>query len=292
MRAVSLSDDRVISLLNSSFVSVFTSNEDFRDNGAAPKEERELLQQIHRDGHAKGLSVGTVHAFVISPAGRVTDSLHTVDVSKPAKLIAMLQNAVSSLNIRPGQPVIAAQSSGIECLPGAALTLHVTSRYLERKGNELVLVENAGGNWSALPGEDLIPFSKDEVRDFLPPAKRTGVEWSLPRPISDKLLIRFYPPTENNDPAKSKVTESQMTCKVLSTKNGVSRVGVSGQFKMKHPFYHRDDDWSVSAALSGYYDLDVKNAKVTRFRLTTESAEYSNGSQSRLPFGVAVRSIP
>ncbi len=292
MRAVSLSDDRVISLLNSSFVPVFTSNEDFRDNGGAPKEERELLQQIHRDGHAKGLSVGSVHAYVISPAGRVTDSLHTVEVAKPAKLIAMLQNAESSLTIRPGQPVVPVRSGGIQCPPGAALTLHVTSRYLERKGNELVLVENAGGNWSALPGEDFIPFSKAEVRGFLSPAPRIGTEWSLPRSTSDKLLVRFYPPTENNDPAKSKITESETTCRVLSSRNGVSRVGILGKFKMKHPFYHRDDDWFVSAAFSGYYDLDVKRAQVTRFRLATESAEYCNGSQSRLPFGVAVRSIP
>ena len=289
---MSLSDDRVISLLNSSFVPVFTSNEDFRDNGAAPKEERQLLQSIHRDGHAKGLSVGSVHAYVVSPEGKLIDSLHTVEVSKPAALLAMLQKAAAALHVRAGQPVVPVQKRGIQTPSNAALALHVTSRYLERKGNELVLVENAGGNWSALPGEDLIALSQDEVRGFIPPNQRVGTEWSLPRSLSDKLLVRFYPPTENNDPAKNIITESEVTCRVLSSKNGESRVGITGRFRMKHPFYHRDDDWFVSAGLTGYYDVDPKHGKISRFRMTTESAEYCNGSQSRLPFGVAVRSIP
>ena len=43
MRAVSLSNKEVITLLNSAFVPVFVSNEDYRDSGAAPPDERAIL---------------------------------------------------------------------------------------------------------------------------------------------------------------------------------------------------------------------------------------------------------
>ena len=48
MRASSLSDAKVISLLNHYFVPVYVSNEDLRGNGCAPPEIRKEVQRIYR----------------------------------------------------------------------------------------------------------------------------------------------------------------------------------------------------------------------------------------------------
>ena len=283
MRAVSLSDDRVISILNSSFVPVFTSNEDYRDGGAAPADERALLNAIRQDGLKKGLSVGTVHAFVISPAGSVIDSRHTVDAAKPDSLLAMLRSVSERLAVKPGPRLVGARNA--PPAPAEGLTLSVTARYLERRDGKLGLVENAGGNWSALPGQDRVTITADEVRQMIrgTPAME-GPGW-------ERLLLRFYPPTENNDCAKNKITAHNISVRRLNNEGVVWRHTFSGTLRMKHPFYHKDDDWRVEASFAGYFDVDTNKAVVRKFRMVTESAEYVNGSGQRLPFGVAVREV-
>ena len=60
MRGGSLSHAKVVELLNAYFVPVYTSNEDYRDGGAAPPDERAELRRIQQEGYRKKLSVGTV----------------------------------------------------------------------------------------------------------------------------------------------------------------------------------------------------------------------------------------
>ena len=50
MRAVSLSNNQVISLLNQYFVPVFLSNEDFRDGGSAPPAAKAELRRLFGGG--------------------------------------------------------------------------------------------------------------------------------------------------------------------------------------------------------------------------------------------------
>ena len=86
MRASSLSNEKVIALLNRSFVPVYTSNEDYRDNGGAPPEERDELQRVVRETQKAGRSAGTVHVYLLAPDGRALDSLHVATAYKVDKL--------------------------------------------------------------------------------------------------------------------------------------------------------------------------------------------------------------
>ena len=95
MRAVSLSNNQVISLLNRYFVPVFLSNEEFRDGGSAAPEARAELRRIFQEGYAKQLSVGTVHAYVVAPDGHLLDSMHTVQVAKPGAARTLLRVAAN-----------------------------------------------------------------------------------------------------------------------------------------------------------------------------------------------------
>src|SRR5262245_10762485 len=107
MRGGPLSHARVVELLNAHFVPVYTANEDYRDGGAAPADERAALTRIQQEGYRKKLSVGTVHVYVLSPDGELVDSRHVAQAAKPLELIAMLQAAVERFGTPAGQPVVA-----------------------------------------------------------------------------------------------------------------------------------------------------------------------------------------
>src|SRR5437899_491773 len=136
MRAGPLSKAKVVSLLNSYFVPVYTSNEDYRGDGAAPSEERAEHRRIVREAQQAKLSTGTVHAFILSPDGHAVDSLHVAAASKVETLIDMLERNIKKFKTPEGQPLVkpVAQSAAPKGEPGS-LILHVTSRYLTRQGD-------------------------------------------------------------------------------------------------------------------------------------------------------------
>ena len=72
MRAGPLSNPHIIRVLNQSFVPVYIVNDEYRGNGSAPAEERKELERVRQEGYAKKLSVGTVHAYVLTPDGTPT----------------------------------------------------------------------------------------------------------------------------------------------------------------------------------------------------------------------------
>src|SRR5690242_16569036 len=96
MRAGPLSETAVINLLNRAFVCVYTVNEDYSGkNPAVPVEERKELERIHQEGYKKKLSVGTVHAYVLTPDGHTHDSLHVAAAASKNNTLTMLEKAVA-----------------------------------------------------------------------------------------------------------------------------------------------------------------------------------------------------
>src|SRR5258708_22667009 len=125
MRAGPLSDARVIALLNRAFVCVYTVNEDYRGDGCAPAAERAELQRIHQEGYKKNLSVGTVHAYVLTPDGHTHDSLHVASAARTDRLLAMLERSVSHFKPKEGKTIVApAPQSAPPKAPADALLLH------------------------------------------------------------------------------------------------------------------------------------------------------------------------
>jgi hypothetical protein len=289
---VSLSDNRVIQLLNQYFVPVYLSNEDYSERGAASAEEKAELQRIRREGLAKGLSVGTVHAYVLTPDGHPADSLHVVDAAKADRMVGMLQRTVEKLALKPGPPLVSPAPPAVPAAEPGTLRLHVTSRYLERRGNAYVLVENAGGNWSALPGEDWLRLSGEQQAKLLPGRSVTvGQTWTLDPDVSATLLHRFYPPTENNDLGKNRMEEQSLTGTVTVVSGGVAKARITGSLRMKHPFYHKEDGNDVRATLAGTLEWEPASGRIRTLRLVTDEATYGAGG-NRQPFGVALRSLP
>lgn len=289
MRAVSLSNNQVISLLNRYFVPVFVSNADFAEGGSASPAAKAELRRIFQEGYAQKLSVGTVHAYVVAPDGHLLDSMHTAQVAKPELLVAMLERAVQRLGTPPGEPVVPPAPPAPPSGAPGSLRLHVVARYLERKGNALVPVENAGGNWSALPGEDWLVLSRAEWTKWLPPGTAAvGMSWDIDPAAAAMLLKRFYPPTEENDLSNSRIEHQSLRATVISVRNGVARARLEGSLRMKHPFYHKDDGNFVEATVAGYLDFDLAKRQIRALRLVTDGATYGAAGR-QLPFGAAAR---
>src|SRR5687767_15879629 len=118
MRAGPLSNKTVSDTLNRSFVPVYTSNEDYRDGGTAPPEERAAYQKIYRAALDKKLSAGTVHAYVLSPDGEVVDSLHVADAARGDHTLKMLERAVERFKPKAGEPLAKPKTQSAPPAPG------------------------------------------------------------------------------------------------------------------------------------------------------------------------------
>src|SRR5487761_1729031 len=107
MRAGPLSNETVISLLNSSFVPVYVDGVYLSHNEAASAAEKaayrrlfEEFSRFNREAEAKGddkTSIGSVHAYLLTCDGRAFDSLHVAE-AKASRVIEMLRHAIEELN--------------------------------------------------------------------------------------------------------------------------------------------------------------------------------------------------
>lgn len=284
---MSLNHPRIVDLLNRYYVPVVTSNEDYHDGGPASPQERAALARIRREGYQKQLSVGTVHVFVLGPDGHLRDTLHVAQAN-PTALGDLLEKHARALGTAGGAPVAQPAAPAPPPCASDAVQLHLTARYLERRGEALVPVQNAGGNWSALPGEDWITLEKAEWTRLLPlKTTQVGDAWEVDQALAKRILIYFYPPTENNDVTKNHIAEHRLRATLV----GPSRVELTGSLRMGHWFYHKEDDKFVAASMAGLLDFDPKTRAIRSLRLVTTHADYGGPEGDRLPFGVAVRSV-
>lgn len=296
MRAGPLSNAKVVTLLNTYFVPVYVSNEDYRKDGAATSDEKAEYQRLYREALQAKLSTGTVHAYILAPDGfHPIDSLHVANAAKVENLVEMLERTIAKLQLKAGDPVVKpiGQAQAPKCDEGA-LALHLTSRYLRQKGNELVplgaeanLGQTRNASWSAYASENWVVLTRDEVGKLLQVGNvKVGQSWELDIEVMAKLLNHFYPSTENNDLAKNRIDDQSARATILTMRNGVARARVDGRLRMKHPFYHKADDNFVSATFVGFVDF-APGSRIISLKIVTERATYGSASNGR-PFGVAV----
>jgi hypothetical protein len=275
MRAGPLSNTRVISLLNRFFVPVYAANEDYRDGGVQPAEEKAEYNRIFKEARAAQLSVGTVHVYILSPDGHPIDSLHVATAAKTERLIDLLERTVEKLNINAGKAVVSpvTQSAPPKCASDS-LVLQLISRSLDGRGA-----------WSDFPVEDWIVLGRDEWEKLLPRSQiQVGDSWVVDMQISAKLLTHFYPPTENNDVSKNRFERQSLKATVVSIHDGAARARIEGELKMRHSFYHKEDGKGVEATVVGFIDFEPSARTIRSFQLVTDQATYGGGT-----FGVAVR---
>ena len=274
MRAGPLSNETVSDTLNRFFVPVYTSNEDYRDGGTAGPEERAAYQKIYRGALDRKLSAGTVHAYVLSPAGEPVDSLHVADAARGDNLLGMLNRAVGRFKPVPGGPLAVpkAQSAPPPAPEGGAV-LHLTAR---AEGTH-----PSDDSWHAYPSENWIVLTAADAEQFLPPvgaapgaAPAVGAGWDVPRDAAEKVLTHFYPQTENNDVRKNTIERIALRATAVSSGGGGARARLDGTLRMRHPFYHKDAPDMVDATVVGYVDFDPQSRRVKQLKMATGRATY------------------
>src|SRR5262249_52798593 len=228
MRAGPLSDDKVIDLLNRYFVPVYVTNEDYTHGDASTPEKAARTQMIREawaSDKASLLRASDAACYVLAPGGKVIDALRLPECLVTEKVTALLENAIKKLAIPEGKPLVKAtpQSAPPTAKP-SDLVLHLTARYLP-----------AGGTWKQLPAEDWIVLERAEAVKFLAPADaKVGDSWTVDRAVVTKVLSNFYPPSANRNPATNEVDKPAMKATVVSVKDGVVRVRLDSNLKMKH----------------------------------------------------------
>ncbi len=276
MRAGPLSNDTVIGLLNAHFVPAFVSNEDYDAGRVSPEEKRER-DRIWREANEAGLSSGTVHAYILSPEGKVLDSRHVAKATEPGETARLLEKIVKDLKVPAGEPAV---KPAPQCPPPAApadsLLLHLTARGFK------------GASWDDFPAEDWIALERGEWEKLLPPHGAAAEEsWDIDRAVAAKIFTRFYPQTENNDVSKHVLEEISLRATPLPSKDGMARARLEGRIKMRHDFYPgRKDGRIAEATIAGILKHDPKTRTVPVLALATREATYGPGT-----FAVAVRSL-
>jgi hypothetical protein len=278
MRASSLSDSQVITLLNRYFVPVYVSNEDAGEHGNGPLGERAEYRRIYGEALKTNLSASTVGVYVLAPDGHTMEAMHVVQASKPEHLIPLLERVVQKLKTPAGPPVVKPASQSVPPPhENDALVLHLTARVLK-----------AGGAWGEFPVENWIILERAQWTKFLPPGHvGPGKSWDIDKDVASGMLAYFYPATDNNDVSTNRIERLDLKGSVVSARDGLIRVRLSGKLTMKHTFYRKDDENVVEANVMGFLDFDPKKNVIKSFEMITDQASYGQGT-----FGIAVRSVP
>jgi hypothetical protein len=278
MRAGPLSSPKVVEILNRRFVPVYLSNEDYADGGPAPRAEKAERDRVLKEAHAAGLSVGTVHVYILDAGGRAVDSSHVAQGSKTDVLIALLERNVARLRPEGGPPLTppTPQAPRPDHEPGD-LVLHLVARSLDGRGA-----------WGGVIPEDWFVLAPEQAKGLTcePPAA-VGRSWDVDPDVATRLLERFYPATENNDLSKNRIERLRLRATVVSAEAGLARARLDGELRMGHSFYHKEDGKVVEAKVLGFVDFKPETRAVRSLRVVTETATYNGGT-----FGVAMESVP
>ena len=248
--------------------------------------EKTERQRIFNEGYAAHLSVGSVHVYIVKPDGHLLDSMHVAEAAKPERLIGMLEKASRTLSV-PARtsPTTAGHPTQPAVEPNSVL-LHLVARYLDDKGN--ARIPNGSGNWDQLPSEDWIAVPPADQAKLAPKAPSVGGSWDVDPDLASRLLKHFYPPTENWDWAHNDMESMAFRGRVTTIRNGIARAQLEGDFKMRHTFYHKDDNNRASGHVAGWMEFDTKTNRLRTLHLVSDHAVYGEGRMQ--PFGVAVLS--
>jgi hypothetical protein len=277
VRAGPLSDDKVIVLLNNYFVPVAVPTDDYVEGGKAPEAEKAEIQRILGKTWVANNSI----SYVVAPDGRVIDShLNSTGASATERVAELLERCIQKLKTAAGQPLV--KPAALSVLPppakADALVLHLTARSLPGKGA-----------WGRLPAEDWIVLDRADWAKMLGPERAdVGTSWELDKEAAAKFLVHFYPSSPNWDITQNRIEKQSLKATILSLRDGVARIRIDGDLRMKHHFLSiKDDNRFVEASVVGFIDFEPEGRKIRSMRLVTDKATYAESD-----FGVALRSVP
>jgi len=271
LRGGPLSDPRIIELLNTRFVPVYAST-----HNKADKE----LSRVSRESLKKGMGAGTEYLYFLDSNGVVIDSAHICTTTTATLLEKLTQHVTGT----PGAPLTPPVPQA--AAPSGERLLHVTSRYLDRKGQ----VEKGQTSYHAFPAEEWITLTPAEEAALVSnPAAPLNATWDVDLATSARLLSRVYPLTANMiDAEKNQLEGAGLTATVVGGRRDVAWIRIDGRVAMDHPFFAgRGEHREVESAVTGYIEYNRAEKRIRTLRLITDRARYGKEN-----FAVAIRSVP
>ncbi len=275
----------MIQAINSQYVPIYIASEDYkRDDGKASAEERaawrKMLQEAWREKSEDVFLTSDATCFVLDPNSReCVAAIRLPKLMEVPRVLDMLNGNAEKLGVKPGPTAIppSEQVRPDRAVKPDELGIHMVSRSIP-----------SGGTWKALPAEDYVILVREEWEKFLPPENaKVGDMYTIAKNVNDKILINLYPPSPNRDPDTNHIASKPMKATVVSIKDGITRVRLDNEFRMKHHFLPaKDDDRYVEATLVGYVDVDTKSRQIQKLRMVTEKAKYDVDG-----FGSAIQSV-
>ena len=275
MRAGPLSDLQTIQLLNSYFVPVYVSSEDYGRNSAKSPAEVEAYRGIRKEASEEGRHDGTVCVYLVSPDGDCFDSLTVGKATDIPRLRQMLQAAIAKFQVTPGETLVAPtpQNKAPEPPEGGILVYSVS------RGS----VNAVSAGW--IPGEDWIPLEGTEWRSLLPSDDaKVGDTWAIDRAIAEKLLTHMHPPTrlfrfedhrEPEGPHGHRIEKMSLEGKVLARQGSVLRIRYDGHVQIKRTdrAFRPDENRAVSGVV-GFAEFDLSNREFRSLQLISSEGQY------------------
>jgi hypothetical protein len=307
MRAGPLSNPKVIELLNSYFVPVYTSNDFISGPADSQKEEQKERERVYSAFLQAKLSAGTVHVYVLSPDAVPLGSIHAAHVGDkdPAtgkdQTQLLLEKTIRELKTMKGDALVAPRPQSFPPKVDQradALVLHLTARKISEQGK---------GSWNEFPAEDWIVLSPDQWRKLLPagqgrPSRQihVGDSWNIDNEASAPILTRFFPQTEcctakdsellsATGNYKHRLEDQRLRGTVVAVDSDKVTARLDGHSKVLHQFYpnHPYPPTVSTAKIVGYLVFDTTRNKIECLRLVSEGGKFD-----KIDMGVAVRSVP
>jgi hypothetical protein len=266
MRVSSLSDERIIGLVQRYFVPVWISRDRYQ-LGPADRAEQEALAQVDRSRKSQGLIGGAVCVYLLRTDGSVGATMPVQQAIYPDKLLALLQAFVARERVQPRDPAdIEAGKAALPAVPrprteGGRL-LNVWTRFDDRGTNRGL-------------SSDRVELTAAEWKAFVPEGNaEAGSSWQLPAAVVDKVLQYAYPPLPHWKASESKIVNRSLTATVVSVDARETVVRIEGQLEMLYPYTGKPRDGRVTARLAGVVRVDPARQTINTLALASEEAEY------------------
>src|SRR5262245_53143772 len=136
MRAGPLSNSKVIELLNSYFVCVYTSNDEIIGDEEFVRKESAERRRIYGAFVKSELGSGTVTPHILTSDAQPLAHLGISQATTKDNLQQLLEKTVADLKLPKGKPVVQpTPQAPPPKTPADALLLHLTARKLTGKGS-------------------------------------------------------------------------------------------------------------------------------------------------------------
>jgi hypothetical protein len=283
MRVSSLSDERVIRLLDRYFVPAWLSRDHYQQEGVFGPEKAEL-DRIDRERASRKLPGGTVCVFVLAADGSVLDTLPVQKAWKADALLPFLERIIAEQKLEPRRR---------EAVKASAAPPPASPRPKTEGGQVFAVYtrSDARGQNRGV-SHDHVELTVAEWRLLLPPeGSRAGASFRVPAEVAGKLLRYAYPPLPHWDVRQSKVMSVRLAGTVESLAGDEAKVRLEGSLELVYPAEGKPTDARVKATLAGTIRYSPRTRTLTAFGLISDSAEYVrywDGKANPVPMAVAV----